>query len=478
VYLSLAFVTGVYVGSHVGLPWTIAVPVAATAVLAALMLRRRRFLTMAALCLAVFVCGVIRFGAVPSGDDVQAYVDQGPVEVVGMVAEVPEPRDSSLSFVLAVEQVDGTAARGNLLVLTTRYPGYEYGDVLKLTGEVSEPVGDLDGFDYRAYLSRQGIYTTMGHPFVEVVATGRGPQPLQSVYWLRHRMGEALATSLAEPEASLAQGMLLGLRHDIPSSLYDDFRRSGTAHLLAISGLHMAIVSGIILAVSVWLFGRHRPAYFIVTLVVLWAYALLAGMSPSVVRAAIMVSIFLLGAYLGRQRSAITAVAFAAAIMVAVNPRVLWSVSFQLSFAAVAGVVLLGPSLQEWARKTRAPTILVDSFSYSLAAILTTLPVVAYYFGYVSLVGMPATFLAVFALPGAIVLSAVTGLLGIFALPAAQVIGCVDWLFLKYVVVVVQGFASLPYSSLELGYMDVAWVCLYYGVLGGAMLALGRRRAA
>ena len=86
------------------------------------------------------------------------------------------------------------------------------------------------------------------------------------------------------------------------------------------SGLHMAIVAGILLSVTLWLFGRRRPTYFLVTLGVLWGYAVLAGMSPSVMRAAIMVSLFLFGAYLGRQRSGITAVAFAAAIMVAIDP--------------------------------------------------------------------------------------------------------------------------------------------------------------
>jgi len=467
VYVSLAFVAGTWFGSHLPVPWSVALPIAAVALAGAVLLRRRRLLLLGGLCVVLLLCGALRFGAVPAGDDLESYVGQGTVEVVGLVVDEPEPGDSSLGLVVAVRELDGEEMGGTVVVRTARYPGYGYGDLLRLTGELEAPPQDLDGFDYRAYLASQGIYSLMYYPAIEVMATGQGPEPLQWVSSLRHRMGEALAASLAEPEASLAQGVLLGLRQGIPASLYEDFRRSGTAHILAISGLHMAIVAGMVLSFSVWLFGRHRPTYFLLTLVILWTYALLAGMSPSVLRAAIMASIFLLGTFLGRQRSAITALAFAAAIMVAASPRILWSVSFQLSFAAVAGVIVLTPRLQEWGQRTRAPNVVVDSFSFSLGAVIATLPLIGYYFGYVSLVGLPATFLVLFALPGVIVLSALAGLVGLFTLPVAQAIGWVDWLLLKYMVSILHGFAALPYSSLEVGGMDVGWAWLYYGALGG-----------
>ncbi|MCK4964977.1 MAG: ComEC/Rec2 family competence protein, partial [Dehalococcoidia bacterium] len=174
-------------------------------------------------------------------------------------------------------------------------------------------------------------------------------------------------------------------------------------------------------------------------------------------------------AYVGRQRSGITAIAFAAAIMVAIDPQILWQVSFQLSFAAVLGLIFLTPAFQQWGRMTGAPTILVDSFAYSLGAIIATLPLVAYHFGYISLVGLPATFLALLALPAIIVLSALVGLIGLLSLPVAQVIGWLDWLFLKYMATVVQGFTALPWSSMEVGGMDACWVWLYYGILGSAI---------
>ncbi|MFQ5987419.1 MAG: DNA internalization-related competence protein ComEC/Rec2 [Dehalococcoidia bacterium] len=478
VYLSIALVAGIYFGSRLDVPLSIALPIIFAALLAALLWRRKPAILLGGLCLTLFLCGALRFGAAPTGVELQSYIGQGTVEVIGVVDEEPEPRDSTTNLRLSAREIntDGEweEVSGSILVRTTRFPSYAYGDLLQVVGELEEPP-QLEDFDYRAYLARQGIYSTMYYPEVEVKATGQGPQPLQALYSFRHRMGEALGASLSEPQGSLAQAILLGIRGNIPSSLYQDFQRSGTAHLLAISGLHMAIVSGILLSISVSLFGRRRPTYFLATLSALWVYALLAGMAPSVMRAAIMVSLFLLAAYLGRQRTGITALAFAAAIMVAIDPQVLWQVSFQLSFAAVIGLVLLAPTFQEWGRRTRAPNIVVDSFSFSLAAILATLPLVAYYFGYVSLVGLPATFLALLALPGIIILSALVGLIGLFALPLAQVIGWVAWLFLGYMTGVVGLFAALPWSSLEVGGMDASLVWLYYGIFGGAIW-LGTRR--
>lgn len=480
VYFSLAFVLGIYIGSHFSLPPAAAAPVIAAAVFLAFAARRSKPLMLVGICIALLVCGIIRFGALPDGDGLQKYIGQEDVRVTGIVSEEPEPGDSSLELIVSAREVDSAEVSGTFLVRTTRFPSYQYGDLLTLTGELELPADDLGGFDYRAYLQRQGIYTTMYYPGIEFVEGGHGPQPQQAIYGFRHRMGEALEESLPEPQGSLARAVLLGLRHDIPQSLYEDFQRSGTAHLLAISGLHMAIVAGIVLGLAARVFGRHRPTYFIVTMLLLWAYAVMSGMSPSVARAAIMVSVFLVGIYAGRQGSGLTAVAFAAAVMVAVDPQVLWQVSFQLSFAAVLGLILLTPAFKRWLEsatlgRLRMPGVAVDSFAYSAGAILMTLPLVAYYFGYVSLVGLPATFLAALVLPYVIVLSAVVGIIGIASVPVAQVVGWVDWLFLKYTTVVVQGFAALDYASVAVGRFSAAFVWLYYAFVG-AVIWLGVRR--
>ena len=478
VYISLAFVLGIYFGSHFYIPPGNGLLILAAIPLIAVFLqvvkrifhmRRLGMFAILVTCVVAFMFGAIRFAAEPAGDDLLRHAGYENVSVTGVIVEEPEATNTSVKLIISVSEIDGEKASGILLVHTSRYPTMEYGDMLNITGALELPPDNFNGFDYRAYLESQGIFTSMFFPDVELISEGQGPQPLQTIHSLRYRLGEALRQSLPEPESSLARGILLGLRGDIPDSLNESFQLSGTTHILAISGQNMAIIAGIVLSIATRLFGKHRPTYFVITLAVLWIYALLAGMSPPVLRAVIMVSIYLLGIYLGRQSSGLTAVAFSASVMIAVNPRILWQISFQLSFAAVVGLMILTPIIQGWLARTRMPKVVSESLSVGLGAILATLPLTAYYFGYTSLVTLPATFFAALVLPAVIVITAIVAIVGVFWIPIAQVIGWIDWLLLKYFILVVQGFAAIPHAAVEIPQVKAWLIWTYYGIITAAI---------
>jgi competence protein ComEC len=190
---------------------------------------------------------------------------------------------------------------------------------LQVKGKLQTPQA-IDDFDYKGYLANQGIYATMFSPQITVTDMGKGFRPFGWVYSLRNRLSQAMAETMPEPQASLAQGMILGIRGNITPALQDSFIRSGTTHILVISGSQFNIVAGILVATGIWLFGKRRYFYIRLALAAIWIYALLTGMSPPVIRSAIMVSIFLCADLLGRQKSAMTAIGFAAALMAAITP--------------------------------------------------------------------------------------------------------------------------------------------------------------
>ncbi|MBI3040916.1 MAG: DNA internalization-related competence protein ComEC/Rec2, partial [Chloroflexi bacterium] len=325
-------------------------------------------------------------------------------------------------------------------------------------------------------LSHQGIYSTMLYPEIEVLETGAGFKPLEWVYSLRNRLSQALVEVLPEPQAALAQGIILGIRGNIPAPVEASFIRSGTAHLLAISGLHLSIVAGILLSLGIWLFGRKGYVYIWLALGAIWLYALLTTMQPPVLRAAIMVSLFLAAELLGRQRSAIIALALAAAIMVGLNPRILWDAAFQMSFMAMAGLIFIFPPLQSLGRKAVRATLgedgaavsaanfVSDSFSVSLGAILAVWPLIAHYFGIVTPLAPLANFFALPALAGIIITVALAGGLGLVALPVAQIVAWLAWLFLSYLLLVVKAFDALP--VIGGGSVDTTLIWVYYSALG------------
>jgi len=448
----------------------------------------------AGICLFALVGGILRVPSdIPSpGEHTLAfYNDSGAVEIQGMVTEQPDVRDRFCLLTLAAEEVsvggEYRQVSGKVLIRLPRYPVYDYGDVLRVSGGLETPP-ELEDFDYAGYLADRGIHSIMYYPGVEILDRGQGSKPLQWMHSVRQRLSDSLARALPEPQASLAQGILLGMRDNVPESLNRAFSRTGTAHLLAISGLHVGIIVAMLLSLGIIVFGRQRYIYIWVALVIVWLYVLLIGVRPPIVRAAIMGSLFLLSDLFGRQRSAIIALAFAAAVMAGIQPNLLWSASFQLSFAAMAGLVLLLPRLQAWGRSavTRlfrerpalvAPgTAITDVLSASVAAIAAVWPIIAYSFGIVSLVGLPATFFALPALPFIIVTSALIAFAGLFSLLLAQVLGWLAWPFLTYLVAVVRGFDALPHSSLEVTGMSPWHVWGYYAILAGVVALVNHRQ--
>ncbi|MFC1915827.1 ComEC/Rec2 family competence protein [Chloroflexota bacterium] len=219
----------------------------------------------------------------------------------------------------------------------------------------------------------------------------------------------------------------------------------------------------------------------------IWLYALLTGLHPSVVRGAIMASLFLTAELSGRQRSAITALTFAAAVMVGISPYILGNAAFQMSFLAMAGLVFLFPAFQTLGRKAvkaalgedgalvSVANITSDSLGVTMAAIIAVWPVVAYYFGIISFVGPLATFLVLPALPGIIITGALAGGLGLVALPVAQVIGWLTWLFLSYMLLLVNGLATSTLSFVETGSVEPTLIWVYYLALATAIF-FGRKK--
>ena len=494
IYLSCAWVAGIFLGSKFNLP--AAFLLIGLIPLPVLFLLRQHWkkIILASLCPVAFFSGTLLFqSSLPITDEgsLQFYNDRGTIEIKGFVERDPDIRDKTTHLRLSATHIKlndhWLEISGTTLLFVPRYPAYNYGDALLVTGMLETPA-QLDDFDYRDYLAHQEIYSTMLYPEIQVLDTGAGSKPLQWIYSVRNRLSQTLAKVLPEPQASLAQGIILGIRGNIPLDLKTDFARTGTAHLLAISGLHLSIVAGILLSIGIWFFGRRHYIYIWLALGAIWLYALLTGMHPPILRAAIMVSLFLIAELLGRQRSAITSLAFAAAIMVGISPQILWTASFQMSFTAMAGLIFIFPPIQSLGRKAVIATLgeggvaastanfVVDSMSVTLGAILAVWPLVVYYFGIFSFVAPLATLLALPALPLIIVTGVLAAVIGLIILPVAQAVGWLAWLFTSYMLAVVNGFAALPLSSVEVGSANPALILVYYLVLTSALWLNSNRR--
>jgi competence protein ComEC len=480
--ISCAWALGIFIGSIAGLSPFLIFSCLLPVPLIFISKNYRKPLLLLSLSLASFFAAAYYYPtAVPRNEQLVPFNNLGNVEINGVIETPPESRDNITHIELTSREIklngQWQKIEGTILLYVPRYPEYRYGDVLKIIGKLESPP-QFDNFDYQAYLAKKGIYSTMLNPHIEVVRRGAASKPFAWVYTLRKNMSRSLSSALPEPQASLAQGIVLGIRSTIPDNLKTDLSITGAAHLLAISGINLSIIAGVLVTSGVWLFGRRHYVYVWLALFVIWFYSLITGMQAPVVRSAIMASIFLLAELLGRQKNIHVALAFSAAVMIGITPQILRSVSFQLSFLAMLGLVFVAPTIQYLGKRTIGAAIgeegpgsrillgVADSFSITLGAIIAVWPVIAYNFGIVSIVGPLSTFLIAPALTPIIFCGAATAIAGLISPAAAQVIGWSAWLFLSYMLWLVNAFASLPLAAIHTGTINnnLAWI--YYGIIG------------
>ncbi|MDW7740049.1 MAG: DNA internalization-related competence protein ComEC/Rec2 [Bacillota bacterium] len=260
---------------------------------------------------------------------------------------------------------------------------YWFGEKLRIRGTIVEPRGrrNPDGFDYRLYLQSQGISALMypNPAQVSSLGTGRVGWLTHSAINLRQAMTGSIMQNLPPPASELLTAMLFGQRYRLSEEVEENFRRSGAGHLMAVSGLHVGLVALIILGFFQMLKIKGRFP-LLLAIILVFAYAYLTGMRPPALRAAIMVSAALAALLLDREKDLPSAIALAALVTLSMNPSLLFTVGFQLSYAATLTIIYAYRPVEHLLRSTRAPRILHAPLTVTISAQIGVLPLSLYYF--------------------------------------------------------------------------------------------------
>lgn len=356
------------------------------------------------------------------------------------------------------------------------------GDVLLVETQVRRG-GKSGKFDYGLYLRRQGIVGTcwalrrnwqlIGHED-DMGLKGLAKRSQYFLYQQYRKMG------IEGQELGIISALTLGYREDLDKDVQRAFSASGAMHVLAVSGLHTGIVWGIVMWIltlgvlykPLWEDKFRRWLLNISTIVLIWAYAFLTGLSPSVMRSALMLTFWALSSLLEQQTSRWNPLLAAAVVILIVNPLALWSVSFQLSFAAVAGIMLFGSSMQQAVvSKGRVWQSVSGLLIVSLAAQLGTMPLTLHYFGQTS---------NYFALTNLIVVPMAGILLSLgFSTLAMSWCAVGEWLgwATKWCTWLlnqaVQWIESLPYSTTHMHLSEWGIIGLYGAIICGLLMMRG-----
>lgn len=263
-------------------------------------------------------------------------------------------------------------------------PGEEI--LLHITVEPFKNFGNPDDFDYVRYMRNRGFSGSAYLPSQEWKLTGKTHNNLRiQALRMRQKVNDFYRNfELMPDEHAFISALTLGHKQDLTNELKEAFRASGTAHVLAVSGLHV----GIIYAAFVFLFSflpnkrRALAVRQILIIIVLWIYAMLTGLSPSVIRATTMLTIVSAGVLYNKKGFTYNTLITTAFLLLAVNPLYLFDVGFQMSFGAVLAILFFNPKLNRWYEpKNKAEKYIWSLFTVSTSAQLGVFPVALYYFG-------------------------------------------------------------------------------------------------
>jgi ComEC/Rec2-related protein len=378
---------------------------------------------------------------------------------------------------LSVAEGGGLGVEGNVLVIASAYPQYNFGDVLQITCKLERPKNFAD-FDYEKYLAAQGIYSTCSFPQIsDLNLKTLSPEFLKreksltrfnflfgGIYKIREALSATIDNGLTEPDAGLLKAFILN-DPTVPDDLNIYFRQSGLAHIVAISGSHISELIGIAFFCLLFLgINRRRAFWFCVPIIIF--YVALVGSPASALRAGIMGFLVLLAMYLGRLSRLDYTLALSGVAMLLFNPMlVIADAGFQLSFLAVLGMIYLYPVFDKWLsqlhpappegldfagqansdpKENKILKIIRQTFALTLAAQVFTAPILVFGFHQISLVAPLANLFALWAAPF-IMISAFIAMALSAIMPAGAIYFFLPADFLvKYLIAVAQISAGLP----------------------------------
>lgn len=399
------------------------------------------------------------------------------VTVEGILSSDPTGQNGVLNFDLKVEKVvlNGeewlTSEKLRVRVRSTRQPRLYMGKRARISGRLELPRSDGD-FNYRRYLYHRGITALLSALPDDIKSVDNTGFSLASFAGsIRHWIKERNLAHLPRKDAGLLNGVVLGDTSSIDEDLDEMFRITGLTHILAASGINIALVLGALWPLLRFL--RLRARAQVLVLVAFAAfYTLISGMSPSISRAFLMSTIMLTAWLLGKETNIAASLAAAALVLLIADPFVLYDIGFQLSFAATASLIAFTPDVDRL--MGGVPKSLRSALSVTLAAQIGVLPIIVYYFGQVSAISLVANLIIIPLAASALVLGMVVLPIEAVAPLLAEPVYLILSVNLKAMIYGTDLLSKAPGASVFLGQPSLIEVAVFYIVIAVGGLFLRR----
>ena len=379
--------------------------------------------------------------------------------ITAVVCELPYKDYGRFYYTLETESIalPGVPQKVKLRVSTGAALEADIYDKLTARVHFYEPSGGY-GYSSKQYYASKGIFMNAFVYDYEGVTVIKGSDHPLNYYALKakSKLLESIRTLLPQRESSLCAGIFLGDKSELDDAIVDDFRSCGVSHLMAVSGLHLAILTQFMLALFAFFKITRKLSLSIVGILLFTA---ITGFSPSVMRGSVMIITYLLGLLISRKSDSLTSLGLAALLLTLPNPYAAGDIGLQLSFAATLGCILLSPVLEGFFRKKieklkvgkRPLYILSTMVSTTLSATVFLLPISIMAFGEVSLIAPLANVLMVYPATILLICTELASLLfvsGIFTF-LSPLFACAAGFIAKYMIGCAGLLSGIPYASVS-----------------------------
>ncbi len=492
----IGLIAGIITGNYFDLPYNVLLVSLIFILVLLLVTQRKKWWTACFLfifCFA-FLLGVFNIQkqqySIQSDQHILQQTDSGKKTVEGIVIESPlsYPAKNILivSCVRLIKNGVYIPVTGNMRLVIPADLNFSYGDFIRFHSVLKkiQSFQNPGGFDYERYLNRQGIYATgliANTSGIILLRQNAASSIKLQLELFRMYLKGIIYRNSPSPQREIIEAMTIGNQTGIPVDIVDNFNKTGTSHILSISGLHIGMVAAIafffisvLLKSSEYLMLRLNiikvsavAAFFLVLI-----YSLIAGMGVTVIRSALMALVFLIALIFGKQRDLYNTLALAGLIILIITPAALFDISFQLSFLAVLAMIYIIPRFSNMrfeqisflpARGISIIRYLYMSILVCLAATIGTLPLIIFYFNRISSVTIIANLIAVPLLGTLTLAIAMLFLLAAFFSPVlAGFIIKIASFFVQISLEIINKLASLPWSSFSITKPSILEIVIFY----------------
>lgn len=383
------------------------------------------------------------------------------IEKVFIVDDEPEVKNWHTKLILKSKFSDD-----KFITWANNLPKYDYGDEIRVSGWLL-PIknftvdGNSGNFDYINFLKKDNIFYEIKQPKIVFLQKYQGNYIKEKLFIFKKKIIQQIKKILPEPESSLLAGILIGAKEDMGKELLEEFRKTGIIHIVVLSGFNLTILAQFIMII-LSVFGRKVSAIFGSLSIIL--FAIMTGASATIVRASLMALLVILARVLGRSSEAVRLLFLAGFIMLIFNPMLLlYDASFQLSFLATLGLLVLSPKIEDFIKYGNFKIFnLKEILGATLSTQIFVFPLLLYLMGEISIISPLVNILILILVPFSMLLGIVTIAISFINFELGLIFSYANYLILSYDLTVVHYFSDLDFSTFQWKNFSATFLFLTY----------------